>query len=58
MVRGGDRWFWGENDEGGKIMDVKNRLLSEIVPYEKNAKKHDKRQIANVAESIKQYGFV
>lgn len=25
----------GENDEGGKIMDVKNRLLSEIVPYEK-----------------------
>lgn len=39
-------------------MDVKNRLLSEIAPYEKNAKKHDKRQIANVAESIKQYGFV
>lgn len=28
------------------------------MPYSKNAKKHDKTQIANVAESIKQYGFV
>nr|DAF74044.1 MAG TPA: ParB protein [Caudoviricetes sp.] len=39
-------------------MNVKNVLLSRIVPYAKNAKKHDKKQIANVAESIKQYGFV
>lgn len=39
-------------------MDVVQRKLSEIVPYAKNAKKHDKKQIANVAESIKQYGFV
>ena len=29
-----------------------------LKPYEKNAKKHDARQIQNVAESIKQYGFV
>jgi transcription antitermination factor NusG len=28
------------------------------VPYDKNTKKHDKAQINNVAESIKQYGFV
>mgnify|MGYP002771737051 CR=1 FL=1 len=39
-------------------MDVIQKKLNEIVPYAKNAKKHDKKQIANVAESIKQYGFV
>lgn len=39
-------------------MDVKNIPLGDIVPYAKNAKKHDKTQIKNVAESIKQYGFV
>lgn len=39
-------------------MNIESRLLADIVPYEKNAKKHDNRQINNVAESIKQYGFV
>ena len=39
-------------------MKIENKLLAAIVPYAKNAKKHDKRQINNVAESIKQYGFV
>lgn len=39
-------------------MDIKNLRLADIVPYERNAKKHDKRQIDNVAESIRQYGFV
>lgn len=39
-------------------MEITKKKLSEIAPYKKNAKKHDKRQIANVAESIKQYGFV
>ena len=39
-------------------MDIVQKKLSEIVPYAKNAKKHDKKQIANVAESIRQYGFV
>lgn len=39
-------------------MNVVYKKLSEITPYDKNAKKHDKTQIANVAESIKQYGFV
>ena len=41
-----------------KVMNVKNIPIGEIVPYSKNAKKHDKRQIDNVAESIRQYGFV
>ena len=39
-------------------MNVKNVKIADITPYNKNAKKHDKKQIANVAESIKQYGFV
>ena len=39
-------------------MNVINKQISEIIPYTKNAKKHDKRQISNVAESIRQYGFV
>ena len=39
-------------------MKVENRKLDEIAPYKKNAKKHDKTQINNVAESIRQYGFV
>ena len=39
-------------------MKVANRNLSELTPYAKNAKKHDSTQIANVAESIRQFGFV
>lgn len=39
-------------------MDIKNVKVSEIRPYSKNAKKHDKKQVKNVAESIRQFGFV
>ena len=39
-------------------MDIKNISVKELIPYEKNTKKHDDVQINNVAESIKQYGFV
>ena len=39
-------------------MKIVNRTINEIIPYKNNAKKHDKKQIANVAESIRQYGFV
>ena len=39
-------------------MKVENRNLAELTPYAGNAKKHDNTQIANVAESIKQFGFV
>lgn len=39
-------------------MNVVNVKLSDILPYDKNAKKHDKKQINNVAQSIKKYGFV
>ena len=39
-------------------MEIRNISVKELFPYEKNTKKHDKTQINNVAESIKQYGFV
>ena len=43
---------------GWNEVQVVNRRTEDLIPYTKNAKKHDKRQINNVAESIKQYGFV
>ena len=39
-------------------MKITEISVKELKPYAKNTKKHDKTQIANVAESIKQYGFV
>lgn len=45
------------NVDGGK-METKAVKLADITPYARNAKKHDKKQIENVAESIRQYGFV
>lgn len=39
-------------------MNIIQRNVSELIPYAKNTKKHDKKQINNVAESIKQYGFI
>ena len=39
-------------------MKVVNKNLAELTPYAGNAKKHDSTQIANVAESIRQFGFV
>lgn len=39
-------------------MNIIQKNIDEIVPYAKNAKKHDNKQIDNVAESIRQYGFV
>lgn len=39
-------------------METINMKLGDIHPYERNAKKHDERQIKNVMESIKQFGFV
>ena len=43
---------------GSLPMEITNKRIADIIPYAANAKKHDKRQINNVAESIKQYGFV
>lgn len=39
-------------------MDIIMRKVSELTPYEKNAKTHDKRQIDNVSQSIKELGWL
>lgn len=41
-----------------KIKQIKTVAVSELIPYDRNTKKHDQKQIDNVAESIRQYGFV
>lgn len=38
-------------------MNIEQMKVKDIIPYAKNAKKHNKTQIANVAESIKRFGF-
>lgn len=40
-----------------KELNIVQVKVSEIIPYDLNAKKHDQVQINNVAESIKQFGF-
>lgn len=39
-------------------MNITEVAVSELKPYPKNTKKHDETQIANVAQSIHDYGFV
>lgn len=39
-------------------MDIIYKNPQELVPYEKNTKRHDQKQINNVAQSIKDAGFV
>ena len=38
-------------------MNIENIAIKDIKPYERNAKKHDEKQIKNVMESIKQFGM-
>jgi DNA modification methylase len=38
-------------------MEIKQIQIDQIKPYEKNAKKHPKKQIEQVAASIKEFGF-
>ena len=39
-------------------MEVKNVPIDSLKPYARNAKKHPQTQIENVAESIRQFGWV
>lgn len=39
-------------------MEIKNMKLGDLIPYMRNAKKHDKKQIDNVSRSIKEFGIV
>lgn len=38
-------------------MDIQNYKIEDIKPYPKNAKKHDNKQIKQVAKSIEEFGF-
>ena len=38
-------------------MKTEEMKVADLIPYERNAKKHDDRQISNVMESIRQFGF-
>jgi ParB-like chromosome segregation protein Spo0J len=39
------------------IMLVEKIPIGEVKPYQKNAKKHEKKQIKQVADSIKRFGW-
>ena len=47
-----------EVTEWSKQMNIENIAIKDIKPYERNAKKHDERQIKNVMQSIKNFGIV
>lgn len=38
-------------------MNIEQVSINDIKPYDRNAKKHDEKQIKNVMESIKQFGM-
>ena len=38
-------------------MNIVMRKTEDLIPYERNQKKHDEKQIANVANSIKRFGW-
>ena len=38
-------------------MNIQQMPVKALKPYEKNAKKHDEKQVANVANSIKRFGW-
>ena len=39
-------------------MKIENIKIDQLKPYEKNAKKHDKKQIEQVAKSVETFGWV
>jgi len=44
---------------GGRptVMNIVNKNIGDISPYSKNAKKHPKKQVQQVADSIREFGF-
>lgn len=38
-------------------MEIKEKYIAELKPYEKNTKKHPKEQIKKIADSITEFGF-
>ena len=42
---------------GNKELNITYRPIKELKPYKKNAKKHSKEQVEQIANSIKEFGF-
>lgn len=42
----------------GKVTELREVLISELKPYEKNAKKHPEEQIEKIGKSIQELGFI
>lgn len=42
---------------GNKELNIIYRPIKELKPYKKNAKKHNKEQVEQIANSIKEFGF-
>lgn len=42
---------------GNKELNITYRPIKELKPYKKNAKKHNKEQVEQIANSIKEFGF-
>lgn len=40
-----------------KQLNIKYKPIKELKPYKKNAKKHNKEQVEQIANSIKEFGF-
>lgn len=40
-----------------KELNIVYKNIKELKPYKKNAKKHDKKQVEQIANSIKEFGF-
>ena len=57
FLRNGEQKTCNNSSCKGDIMQIIQKKIDELIPYENNTKKHDDTQIRNVAESIKQYGF-
>lgn len=38
-------------------MEIKHRPVDDLIPYARNAKKHDDAQVAQIAASIREFGF-
>lgn len=56
-VRGGQGVQIKEGEIEGGEMKIELWDIGKLKPYPKNAKKHDEKQIANVANSIKRFGW-
>ena len=40
------------------VINIKNMLITDLKPYKNNAKKHPKKQIEQIMNSIKEFGMV